>query len=159
MPDGKNAGNEPEASEYVAEIMRRHTANAQEPRGPGGPQRARSRTALLGALAVILVSGIALNLSLALREPEVVAADKQEASARLTVYLVAQAIETYRDTTRTLPRNLEDLGVDGEGITYAPSEPTYLLTVEIGATRLVYRSGESLAPYRDAAQILVGGLR
>jgi len=156
MPDEKNADNEPEASEYVAEIMRRHTANAQE---PPAPRRTRSRTALLVALAVILVSSIALNLSLALREPEVVAPDKEEASARLTVYLVAQAIQAYRDSAHTLPKSLVDLGVDGVGISYAPNEPTYTVTVEIGGTRLAYRSGESLVPYRDAAQILVGGLR
>jgi mRNA-degrading endonuclease toxin of MazEF toxin-antitoxin module len=147
---------EREAKEYVAEIMRQRAVNAPK---PGGPRRAGPRPALLAVLAVLLVSLIAWNLTAGRRQPVVVSPDKVEASARLTVYLVAQAIETYRDTTRTLPRNLEDLGVDGVGITYTPDRSTYTLAVEIGGTQLTYRSGESLEPYRAAAEVLLGGLR
>jgi mRNA-degrading endonuclease toxin of MazEF toxin-antitoxin module len=147
---------EREAKEYVAEIMRQRAVNAPK---PGGPRHAGPRPALLAVLAVLLVSLIAWNLTAGRRPPVVVSPDKVEASARLTVYLVAQAIETYRDTTRTLPRNLEDLGVDGVGITYAREASTYTLTVEIGGTQLTYRSGESLEPYRAAAEVLLGGLR
>jgi len=144
------------ARDYVAEIMRQRAANAPK---PGGPRRAGPRPALLALLAVLLLSLIAWNLTAGRRQPVVVSPDQEEASAQLTVYLVAQAIETYRDTTRTLPRNLEDLGVDGVGITYTPGGSTYTLTVEIGGTQLTYRSGESLEPYRAAAEVLLGGLR
>ncbi len=147
---------EREAKEYVAEIMRQHAANAPK---PGGPRRAGPRPALLAVLAVLLVSLIAWNLSAGRRQPVVVSPEKVEASAQLTIYIVAQAIETYRDTTRTMPRNLEDLGVDGVGITYTPARSTYTLTVEIDGTQLTYRSGESLEPYRAAAEVLLGGLR
>ena len=158
MDQPKPSSEDAEAKEYVAEIMRRHSEDARQPTRP--PRRRRGpRPAIVAGLAAAFLALVGVNVYLAGHEPEVVSPAQEEASARLTVYLVAQSIQAYRNSARTLPHSLVALGVDGPGITYAPTDTAYTLTVEIGATRLTYRSGESLESYRAAAAMLAGGLR
>lgn len=156
MKNGKPGADEPQADKYVADIMRRHAADTHA--APAPRQSSHARAWLAGLVTILLVL-FAANLYLVLRRPEVVSPAKEEASARLTVYLVAQAIQAHRDSTHALPRDLTDLGVDDVGITYTPRESTYTLAVTLGQTELTYQSGESLEPYRRAALTLLQGLR
>ena len=68
-------------------------------------------------------------------------------AARFTIYLVAQAVEEYRDTAGTLPPSLEYLELDEDGIEYARVGDSFTLTATIGDDRIVYRAGEDLQQF------------
>ncbi len=78
----------------------------------------------------------------------------EEESTRFSIYLAAQAIEEYRDSTGALPPSLEMLGAEEEEIIYEPADTTYVLSASVGKLNLVYHMGDDLTSYREAYDIM-----
>jgi hypothetical protein len=139
--------------QFVAEIMELEAAEANRPAVP----KKRSRLPLLAVLCAVFVGLTAWNVVRLLRDPPVFAPALEEEATRFTIYLVAQAVEEYRDSTATLPASLELIRMDEDGIVYAPANSTYTLWATIGGTRVEYRAGEDLTRFRDAYAVLTDG--
>ncbi len=65
---------------------------------------------------------------------------RQEAALRFGLYLERARIDDYRDAHGSLPASLELAGPVEDGIVFAPTDSTYVLTGELGAHRLTLTS-------------------
>ena len=132
---------------YVSEIMELD-AKAAEPTGP--IKKKRSWIPVLVVLLPVLVGLTAWNVMRMTGDTEVFSPSLEEASAKFTIYLIAQAVEEYRDSTSVLPDNLEMIEMDEENVIYVPLGSTYTLTASVGNTQLVFQQGEDLAWFGEA---------
>ncbi|MFQ6045450.1 MAG: hypothetical protein ACE5PT_03695 [Gemmatimonadales bacterium] len=142
---------------YIAEIMQREAELAAHAAAAPVSRRRRSRVSFLFVLLLILVVLSVWNLVRASRPPVAFSPEEEIASMRFTVYLIARGLEAHRRTEGRLPRNLEEAGLDVEGISYAVSDSTYVLTGVVGEDSVVYRSGDDLSSFGAALRILRAG--
>lgn len=148
----------PESRAYLEDIMKQEVEDLQERRrirakhGEKGPLRKT-----LAVLLVILVILIGLNIARMAMAPDPFTSAQEQASAALTVYLVAQGIEAYRDSTGSLPVDLESLDLDEEGLTYSVQDAGYVLQYDEDGVVVSYRSGESYAPLIASYEMLEAG--
>lgn len=135
---------ETERASFVEEIMQREfeEANRKPPERPR-----RSRGPLLVVLIPVLVGLTAWNIFSMARTTRAFSPPIETEAARFTIYLIAQAVEEYRDSAGTLPPSLGYLDLDEEGIEYARLDDSYTLTATIGDDRIVYRAGEDLQQF------------
>ena len=138
-----------ERANFVDEIMQREREEAS--RVPAEPPR-RSRGRSLFVLLPVLVGLTTWNVLTMTRATRSPAPPIESEAARLTLYVVAQAVDEYRDSSGVLPTTLSHVGFGDEGIEYARLDGSYTLTANIGANRIVYRAGEDLAEYWVANQ-------
>lgn len=149
MTKKTNSTRQPETEAHLLDQIMQIDAQETDAR----PAKRRSGITSRRVLAVCLVVLAALttwNVINFSRVPKVVSQVFEEESARFHIYLVAQAIDDYRDSTRMLPASLDAIGADEDEISYEPMDSTYVLTAAVGPTRLTYRAGEDLSRYRDA---------
>lgn len=139
------------AADYVRQILEAKVRAAQEAEKP--PPKPSRLPWLLG-LSPILVGLTLWNILRTDRGPPVFSPTEEAAALRFRIYLAAQAVLAYRDSAGRLPRSLQAIGADQEGMVYAPVEPDFLIAVEHGPWRITYRSGEDLRPYALAYQVL-----
>jgi hypothetical protein len=137
--------------QYVSEIME---IDAQAAEVPDLPKKKRSWVPVLVVLLPVFVALTVWNVVRLSREPAAFPPALEEASARFTIYLIAQAVEDYRDSTAALPPDLATIDMDEEEIDYAVLDSTYTLTTTVGRTVIVYEQGEDLTSYGDAFQEL-----
>jgi hypothetical protein len=78
-----------------------------------------------------------------------------DAGSRFKIFLAAQALEAYRDSTGTWPESLEIVGFANEGLTYEVEDTTYIIQTTVAGAPVVYRSGDNLDFFRDASQELI----
>jgi hypothetical protein len=81
----------------------------------------------------------------------------EEASSRFSIYLIAEGLQAYRDSTGALPATLEEAGLDETGIAYRTDGSTYRLVVTEGSRSMVYVEGEEQDHFGAAFHILEGG--
>ena len=141
--------------QFVSEIMDIDAQAAEPPE----PKKKRSWLPVLYVLVPAFLGLTVWNVVRMTSDPEVFPPALEEASARFTIYLIAQAVEEYRDSTSALPADLEMIDMDEEGIEYSLLGSTYSLTATIGRTQMVFRQGEDLTWYGDAFQELQGAAR
>jgi hypothetical protein len=148
----------PESREYLEDIMRQEVEDSQERRRIRAVRgQKKPRYKILGALLGILVIVIGLNVARVLTAPDPFTRAEEEASAMLTVYLVAQGVEAFRDSAGFLPTDLENLDLDEEGLVYTVQESGYVLEYQDGGVSASYRSGQSLTSFVAAVEVLEGG--
>jgi hypothetical protein len=116
----------------------------------------RPRYRMLGSLVGILVIVLGLNVVRALTAPDPFTPSEEHASAMLTVYLVAQGVEAFRDSTGFLPASLESLDLDEEGLEYTVRGQSYTLGYALDGVSASYRAGEGFAPFVSAIEVLEG---
>jgi hypothetical protein len=152
-PDEKRA-----APGYVADILKQTAEDAAERVAarnlPPGHRRARG---WLAALAVALVMLSAWNTYRVTRDPVVATPAEELVTARFTMYLVAEELETYRRVHGTLPATLEAIDADEEAIVYRPRGSDFTLTAEVAGQTLTYISGANPLPFWSAAEELPQG--
>lgn len=147
-----------ESREYLEEIMKQEVEDSrqrQRIRSMRGRKNPRYKT--LGILLLVLVVLIGLNVVRMVTAPDPFTPAGEEASAALTVYLVVQGLEAFRDSAGFLPADLESLDLDEEGLRYTVQDPGYVLQYQEGEVTVSYRSGESLAPLIAAYDVLERG--
>lgn len=148
MDQRDNEQNTPDSREqYVSEIME---IDAKATEGPEPTKKKRSWMPALVILFPVFVALTVWNVIRIAKDPVVFPPALEEASARFTIYLIAQAVEEYRDSTASLPPDLASIDMDEEEIDYAVLDSTYTLTATVGRTMIVYRQGEDLTWYEDA---------
>jgi hypothetical protein len=147
-----------ESREYLEEIMKQEVEDSrQRQRIRRMRGRKNPRYKALGILLLVLVILIGLNVVRVLTAPDPFTPAQEAASAGLTVYLVAQGLEAYRDSTGFLPTDLESLDLDEEGLRYTVQDPGYVLQYQEEGLTVSYRSGESLTPLIAAYDVLERG--
>ena len=135
---------EAERAGFVEEIMQRDSEEANR-KPPERPRR--SWGPLLVVLIPVLVGLTAWNSFSMTRTTVAFSPPIETDAARFTIYLIAQAVEEYRDSAGALPPSLEYLDLDEEGIEYARLDDSYTLTASVGDNRIVYRAGEDLQEF------------
>jgi hypothetical protein len=147
-----NSGNPSDSrDQYVSEIME---IDAKAAEVPEPLKKKRSWVPVLVVLLPVFVALTVWNVVRLSREPAAFPPALEEASARFTIYLIAQAVEDYRDSTAALPPDLATIDMDEEEIDYVALDSTYMLTTTVGRTMIVYKEGEDLKWYEDAFQDL-----
>ncbi len=133
--------------DYVSEIMELDAKAAER------PEPVKKKRSWAPALVVLLPVFIGLTVWNVMRltsEPEVFPPSLEEASARFTIYLIAQAVEEYRDSTSALPDDLETIDMEEEGVLYEPVGSTYTITAAVGESYIVFQHGQDLEWYGEA---------
>jgi hypothetical protein len=136
---------------YVKEILEREA----ETREPAAQPRRRVQGPLLLVLLSVAATLTVWNvMAMTGGGVDSLNAAEEEASARFTVYLIAQTLETHRDSTGTFPPTLETLNVNEEGVRYTSTGNAYELTAKFAEGQIVYRSGEDLSAFARAFEQL-----
>jgi len=117
------------------------------------PERGKLRPFHLGALLAVLLL-VVWNTTGSDRP---YSSSEEDANARFTIFLVAEAVNAYRDSTGTLPTSLEPLGVDVTDCIYWTDGDMYSLTVDLGNREVTYHAGEPLLPYATAFDRVIPG--
>lgn len=146
------------ASELVHDILKKKLEDKQRGEAPKPSAAAtrlrRLRLTLLTLLPVFL--GFMLwNLTAARQTPVVFSPAEMDAGVRFKMFLAAQALRTYRDSTGRWPASLDAVGFAGEGLEYDVVDTSYVLTGMSGEIPFTHRAGEDLAFFRDASQDLL----
>jgi hypothetical protein len=81
----------------------------------------------------------------------------EEASRRFSIYLIAEGIQAFRDSTGTLPATLEDIGLDEEGIAYRTNGQTYRIISLEGTKSIIYVEGDDPNHFATAFTVLESG--
>jgi hypothetical protein len=78
-----------------------------------------------------------------------------EVGLQETIYVTALALNAEFEETGEYPVELEEIGMDEEGLIYARDRNGYTLVAEEEGVRVQYRSGEDLEPFRAAFEALL----
>jgi len=88
-------------------------------------------------------------------QPQVFTPSELDAGVRFKIYLAVQALQAHRNTAGTWPASLDVIGFASEGLAYRRLDTTFQIVAATGGIPFTYRSGDDLAPFRDAARELV----
>lgn len=109
----------------------------------------------LGSGLYVAVIALALLYAFAERQnSHRVSAAMEEASRRFSIYLIAEGIHAYRDSTSTLPATLEEIGLDEAGIAYKTNGATYRLITLDGTYSTVFVEGDNTDQLKKAYAVL-----
>ena len=146
------------ASELVHSIMKDKVEERERARGKaqdeGTRQQRMRRILVFGLLPAFLVL-LGWNLTRGGEPPQVFTPAELDAGSRFKIFLAAQALKAYRDSTGTWPASLDVVGFANEGLTYEVVDTTYVIQATVGGAPVVYRSGDNLDFFRDASQELI----
>lgn len=137
-------------TKYLPEIIERQVRTGAELARKPRNRRLALLLVLFG-VALALTAGNVLHTALSVRA---IGSVEAEASATFTIYLVAQAVELYRDSAGSWPPSLEVVRVDERGVEYTVTTGGYTLAATVGDTQITYRSGEDLSTFARAYQLL-----
>ncbi len=137
-------------TQYLSEIMEREVETVAQFAQARRKRRLPLLLLLLGA-AIGLTGWNVLQMTLSVRA---IGTGEEEASAAFTLYLVAQALELYRDSAGSWPPNLAVVRADDGGVEYTLTDGGYVLAATVGGTLMTYRSGEDLSRLARAYQLL-----
>jgi hypothetical protein len=116
---------------------------------PTPPKRRLGRGLLLGFLTVVLLGVAAWDIYYLTFEPSPTP-DYEELSLRASVYLAVRTVEGYQEETGALPRSLQEVGMDDEGLEYTLEGDGFSLVAPGEANTIRFRSEDDLAPYEAA---------
>jgi hypothetical protein len=105
-------------------------------------------------LALTLASLYALS---EYRQPHAASTVMETASARFSIFLIAQDLRAHFDSTGAFPATLEDLDLDEEGIEYVTNGSTFRLVVVEGSNSIVYTEGKDSDLFRSSFKVLEEG--
>jgi len=120
-----------------------------------GARRERLRRILVFGLLPAFLVLLGWNLTRGAKPPEVFTPAEIDAGSRFKIYLAAQALRVYRDSTGVWPPSLDVVGFGNEGLTYQVVDTAYVIQTTIGGAPFSYRSGDDLTFFRDASRELV----
>jgi hypothetical protein len=111
---------------------------------------------LLGVLLLLFLALWAWNVRVMNRTSRVDPAQEQ-ACLEASIYVAALSLDAELQETGRLPRSLDQLGVDREGITYLPRGSDYELVAQVADRTVTFQKGEDLTPYEAAFRSLIPG--
>ncbi len=139
------------AAGLVADIMKQCVDAAKALKADAAKPRRKKGVTYVFALLPLVLGLTVWNVMRAGTAPEVFSPRERAASIRFQIFLVQQAIEAYRDSAKVFPRSLSQIGLDGEGVTYVPSDTAYDLIGRSDSLTVTYHRGDPIAPYAGAA--------
>jgi hypothetical protein len=148
------------ASELVHSIMKDKSDERARERGQTqahdkGTRQERTRRVLVFGLLPAFLALLGWNLTRGGTPPAVFTPTELDAGSRFKIFLAAQALKVYRDSTGTWPPSLDAVGFGNEGLTYELVDTTYVIQTTIGGAPVFYRSGDNLDFFRDASRELM----
>ena len=78
-----------------------------------------------------------------------------DTALREVIYITSLALDSEFEETGEYPADLEEVGMDEEGLTYSREGGGYTLVSELDGVRVQFRSGEDLGPFRKAFESLL----
>lgn len=149
-----------ERADILREVMedqaRRAASESREERSSG-----RRLVRGVYALALVLCGYVWIGSPswLTVQGPPPPSPAEQEDALRLTIYVQAQQIESFRSREGRIPSSLEEVGARLSGVHYQRTGPThYRLTGVNDEVTLVYDSSDSLRDFvGDSGEILRPG--
>jgi len=139
------------AAQLVADIIHHKVEEAKQTQEAARQDRARRTRRnrawyFLGALPLLL--GLTIwNVVRISRVPDVFTPAERESVIRFEMYLVAQGIEAYRDSTGRWPSDLRAVGMADTGLLYELQDSVFAISDTSSSVPLVYRRGDPLAPF------------
>lgn len=146
------------ASELVHSIIKDRVEERDRGQAPGhghGARRQRMRRTLVFGLLPAFLLLLGWNLTRGSTPPQVFTPAELDAGSRFKIFLAAQALKAYRDSTGSWPGSLDAVGFGNEGLTYEIVDTGYVIQTTVGGAPVFYRSGENLDFFRDASRELI----
>lgn len=139
------------AAQLVADIIHHKVEEkkrGEEAKRIGLKRRRRRNRAwyFLGALPLLLTLTV-WNVVRHARKPEVFNAAERESIIRLQMYIAAEGVEAYRDSTGRWPADLRAVGMEDAGLVYEAQGNSFAVTDTSMRVPLTYRRGDPLAPF------------
>jgi len=82
----------------------------------------------------------------------------EEATIRHTMLLIASCLEYHRDKNGDLPRSLEEVQLDEEGIHYETDGDSFTLTAAAENRLIEYRDGENISVWLEDVTLTEAGI-
>ncbi|MFH1764614.1 MAG: hypothetical protein ABIF09_10520 [Gemmatimonadota bacterium] len=105
-------------------------------------------------LLLVLAALLALNIYEASLGDEVYS-DMRQTNLREMIYVTALALDAEAKDSGGYPPDLETIGMNEEGLTYTRDSDGYTLIAEEEGTRVEFRSGDDMEPFRAAFEALL----
>lgn len=140
------------AADLVKSIVQQKVEDAKQARADALKARRprKNRVPLLLGLLPVLLGLTAWNVMNAGPPRSAMSRDDQLASLKFRIYLAAQAVEAYRGAHGGYPANLTQVGVDWNGLQYAPGDTTWTIVSRLDSETITCRHGDPLAPFAAA---------
>ena len=131
---------------------------------PGARRLARSRTRMIAMLVACVVL-LALSAYSWFARPEVIWGPRvhpsllrQDAGARLAMALLAQRLDSYRETNGTYPTSLREIGEGASGVRFRlVGDSAFELRDSVGSREIVLRSGDRRDVFLGNSITTLGG--
>ena len=145
-----------QAAQYLKQFYEDERSRQERP-PPAAPSR--SLAPLLALIAIPLCLGLtAWNLVGAQAEDSAFTTAQSEDAARFALYVVSRQVEHFRTERGRLPESLAEVDPSEDQVVYKTSPRGYVLTVETESGMLVYRDGDDIGPFAEAAKGRLGGV-
>ncbi len=149
-----------DSSTQAAELLKEfyQDEHARQKR-PDPAARSTSPAPLLAVLALPLCLGLtAWNVLGAQSNESAFSAAQSEDAGRFALYVVARQIDHFRHEHGRLPDSLAEVDPSEDRVRYKPNAEGFVLTVETQDGILVYKDGEDLDPFAEAAKGRLRGI-
>jgi hypothetical protein len=139
------------AAQLVADIIHRKVDEARRTQEAAQQavvrRRQRSRAWYFLFALPLLIGLTTWNLVRATRRPAVFSPSERESAVRFQMYLAAQALQAYHDSTGRWPADLRAIGMEDAHFVYERRDGDFTITDTTSTVPLVFRHGDPLAPY------------
>lgn len=137
----------------ASELAKERDESATMRDGPPAARRART----LAAVGIAFAAVAAWDVYVLSRPPETLPPQVTEIDVRVMVATAVEAVEDFRTEEGRLPTPAEIEAVLDEDITYSARGDRYLISAEVGGTRIEYDGDEPLDDWIVSAETASGG--
>ena len=143
-------------NELVASASKHVLERQAAQRDAKAPIKKSGKTPLLVALLVILAVVGGWNLYF-FSNLQTLSPEMEEGYLRTSIYLTALVLDSEFTETGAYPRNLVEVGMDEDGLTYSVQDGGYVLRIQGQYVSFEYRSGQSLDVFRESFEAVSSG--
>ncbi|HEX9692419.1 MAG TPA: hypothetical protein VGA22_10005 [Gemmatimonadales bacterium] len=136
----KTAGN------IVAAIME-EAAEKAAAQAAAKQVKGKRHSTIVFILLPILIALVSWNVVRTMNPSEPFDSEDLSDGARMAVYLAADAVIAYRDSTGTLPRGLSVVGLGDLPVTYEVEASGFTVSTSVSGRVVSYRSGQDLRAF------------
>jgi hypothetical protein len=147
------------AAELVRDILTQKVESRQRERFEEQERVLRKKTRSLAMVFLVLTPLFLIITAVHLggrgAEARVFTRAEEDAGVRLKIYLAAQAVRAYRDSTRRWPITLGEVGFEQEGLRYRRIDNTFEISDTNSVIPFTYRGDEDPDFFRSAYKDLM----